>query len=263
MAEPATDAPDPRAGDVPPARLTAVVTGASSGIGAATARRLAAEGFDVVLAARREDRLRDLAAELGDRARIQRLDVTDAASVAALAEAVPACAVLVGSAGGARGLEPVADFDEAAWRRMWEANVLGLARTVRALLPALEASGDGRVVAVTSVAGHETYPGGAGYTGAKHAAAAVIDTLRVELLGRPVRVIEVAPGLVRTEFSRVRFDGDEARADAVYDGVQPHTAEDVADAIAFAVTRPPNVTIARMDLLPRAQAGARDVQRSG
>ena len=262
MAEPAADAPDTRAGDDPTARLTAVVTGASSGIGAATARRLAADGFEVVLAARREDRLRDLAGELGDRARVQPLDVTDPASVAALAEAVPSCGVLVANAGGARGLEPVAGFDEEAWRWMWEANVLGLARTVRALLPALEASGDGRVVAVTSVAAHQTYPGGAGYTGAKHAAGAVVDTLRVELLGRPVRVIEVAPGLVRTEFSTVRFGGDEARADAVYDGVQPLTADDVADAIAYAVTRPPNVTIARMDLLPRAQAGARDVHRS-
>ena len=158
MAEPAADAPDTRAGDDPAARLTAVVTGASSGIGAATARRLAAEGFEVVLAARREDRLRDLAAELGDRARVQPLDVTDPASVAALAEAVPSCGVLVANAGGARGLEPVAGFDEEAWRWMWEANVLGLARTVRALLPALEASGDGRVVAVTSVAGPPDLP---------------------------------------------------------------------------------------------------------
>jgi NADP-dependent 3-hydroxy acid dehydrogenase YdfG len=259
MAEPA----DARGRDDAAGRLTAVVTGASSGIGAATARRLAAEGFDVVLAARRKDRLRALADELGDRARVQPLDVTDAASVDALADAVPACAVLVANAGGARGLEPVAGLREDHWRWMWEANVLGLARTVRALLPALEASGDGRVVAVTSIAGHETYPGGAGYTGAKHAAAAVVDTLRVELLGRPLRVIEVSPGLVRTEFSQVRFDGDEARAEAVYDGVEPLTADDVADAIAYAVTRPANVTIARMDLLPRAQAGARDVHRSG
>src|SRR3954451_13370042 len=261
MADHAADAPDPRGRDVAPARLTAVVTGASSGIGAATARRLAAEGFDVVLAARREDRLRDLAAELGDGARVQPLDVTDPASVAALAEAVPACAVLVGNAGGARGLEPVAEFDEEAWRWMWEANVLGLGRTVKALLPQLVASGDGRVVAVTSVAGHETYPGGAGYTGAKHAAAAMVQTLRVELLGRPVRVIEVAPGLVETEFSTVRFGGDEARAATVYEGIRPLTGEDVADAIAYAVTRPSYMVVARMDLMPLGQASARDVHR--
>lgn len=216
-----------------------------------------------MLAARREDRLRALADELGARARVQPVDVTDPGSVAALADTVPACAVLVANAGGARGLAPVAELREADWRWMWEANVLGMARTVHALLPALEASGDGRVVAVTSIAGRETYPGGAGYTGAKHAARAVVDTLRVELLGRPVRVIEIAPGLVRTEFSQWRFGGDEARAEAVYDGVEPLTAEDVADAIAYAVTRPANVTIARMDLLPRAQAGARDVHRAG
>src|SRR3954452_8816630 len=157
MADHAADAPDPRGRDVAPARLTAVVTGASSGIGAATARRLAAEGYDVVLAARREDRLRELATEIRDRARVQVNDVTDPAPVAALAAAVPECAVLVASAGGALGLEPVADFDEDEWRWMWEANVLGLARTVRALVPQLIASGDGRNAAVTSIAGHQTY----------------------------------------------------------------------------------------------------------
>ena len=216
-----------------------------------------------MLAARREDRLRDLAAQLGDRASVQPLDVTDPASVAALADAVPACGVLVANAGGARGLEPVAGFDEEAWRWMWEANVLGLARTVRALLPALEASGDGRVVAVTSVAGHETYPGGAGYTGAKHAAAAVVDTLRVELLGRPVRVIEVAPGLVRTEFSRCASAGTRR-------GPTPSTTGCGRSPPTTSPTRSPTPspgrrtsTIARMDLLPRAQAGARDVHRWG
>jgi NADP-dependent 3-hydroxy acid dehydrogenase YdfG len=240
---------------------TAVVTGASSGIGAATARRLAAEGFDVVLAARREDRLRALAEEIGERARVQVTDVTDAASVQALAAAVPECAVVVANAGGALGLEPVAEFDEEQWRWMWEANVLGMARTIRALLPQLIASGDGRVVAVTSIAGHQTYPGGAGYTAAKHAAAAIVDTLRVELLGQPVRVTEIAPGLVDTEFSAVRFGGDAARAAGVYEGLRPLTGEDVADAVAYAVTRPWYFTVARMDLMPRAQGGARDTFR--
>jgi NADP-dependent 3-hydroxy acid dehydrogenase YdfG len=240
---------------------TAVVTGASSGIGAATARRLAAEGFDVVLAARREDRLRALAGEIGERARVHLTDVTDPASVQALADAVDECSVLVANAGGALGLEPVAEFDEDEWRWMYEANVLGMARTVRAFLPKLVASGDGRIVVVTSVAGHETYPGGAGYTGAKHAAAAVVDTLRVELLGQPVRVIEIAPGLVETEFSTVRFGGDADRAAGVYEGLRPLTGDDVADAIAYAVTRPWYFTVARMDLLPRAQANARDNYR--
>lgn len=240
---------------------TAVVTGASSGIGAATARRLAAEGFEVVLAARRRDRLEAVAAEIGERARVQVADVTDPESVRELAAAVEACDVLVCNAGGALGLGPAADFDEDQWRWMWEANVLGVARTVRAFLPRLRASGDGRIVVVTSVAGHQVYPGGAGYTSAKHAAAALTDTLRLELLGEPIRVIEVAPGMVETEFSAVRFGGDEEKAAKVYEGVTPLTGDDVADAIAWAVTRPPHVVAARIDLFPRAQATARDVHR--
>jgi len=241
---------------------TAVVTGASSGIGAATARRLAAEGFEVVLAARREERLRALAEEIGERARVHVTDVTDADSVEALADAVDKCAVLVANAGGALGFEPVAEFDEGQWRWMWDANVLGMARTVRAFLPKLIASGDARIVVVTSIAGHQSYPNGAGYTSAKHAAAAVVDTLRVELLGQPVRVIEIAPGLVDTEFSTVRFEGDAERASEVYKGLRPLTGEDVADAIAYAVTRPWYFTVARMDLFPRAQANARDNYRA-
>jgi NADP-dependent 3-hydroxy acid dehydrogenase YdfG len=244
-------------------RGTAVVTGASSGIGAATARRLVAEGFSVVLGARREDRLAALAAELGDAARWHRLDVTDPASVAAFADAVPAAEVLVCNAGGARGLDPVAEFDEDHWRWMWEANVLGAARTVRAFADKLVASGDGRLVMVTSVAGHQVYPGGGGYTAVKHAAAAITDTLRLELLGRPVRIIEIAPGLVETEFATVRFDGDTDRAAGVYAGLTPLTADDVADAIGYAVTRPRHFTVARMDLLPRDQASARDTSRRG
>lgn len=244
-----------------PARGTAVVTGASSGIGAATARQLAAAGFGVVLGARRKDRLDEVAAGIGPAARAHPLDVTDPASLAAFAAAVPECAVLVCNAGGALGLTPVADADEQQWRWMWEANVLGAVRTVQAFLPKLVASGDGRLVVLTSIAGHEIYPGGGGYTSAKHAAAVVASTLRLELMDLPVRVIEVAPGMVDTEFSTVRFGGDADRAAQVYAGMTPLTADDVADAITWAVTRPAHVTVTRMDLMPRDQAGTRDVHR--
>lgn len=241
---------------------TAVVTGASSGIGAATAIHLAGEGFDVVLAARREDRLAEIATRIGQGARFAVTDVTDAASLDSLAATVERCDVLVCNAGGALGLGPVESFDEEQWRWMYDANVLGVARTVRAFLPALRRSGDGRIVVVTSVAGHQTYVGGAGYTAAKHAACAVVDTLRVELLGEPLRVIEIAPGMVETEFSLVRFEGDRQRAGRVYDGVTPLSADDVASAIVWAVTRPAHVTVARLDLFPTAQASARDVHRT-
>ena len=240
---------------------TAVVTGASSGIGAATARALDAAGFAVVVTARRADRLEALAAELGPDTRAIACDVTDPASVAALAEAVPACAVLVANAGGALGLDPVLELDEDGWRTMWETNVLGLVRTVRAFFGHLEASGNGRIAAVTSIAGHETYPGGGGYTSAKHAAAAAVDTLRVETLGTGVRVIEIAPGAVETEFSVVRFGGDEQRAEQVYAGIEPLVADDVAEAIVWAVTRPPHVTISRMDILAGRQGSTRDFAR--
>jgi NADP-dependent 3-hydroxy acid dehydrogenase YdfG len=246
---------------IAPARPVAVVTGASSGIGAATGRRLAAEGFDVIATARRLDRLDALAADVGPAVRPHRLDVTDPDALDGLAANVDRCAVLVCNAGGALGLDAVATLDEGDWRGMWESNVLGVALTVRAFLPALLASGDGRVVVVTSVAGHQTYPGGGGYTSAKHAAAAVVDTLRLELLGKPIRVTEVAPGMVETEFSAVRFRGDPDRAAAVYAAMTPLSAEDVADAITWAVTRPPHMAVARIDLYPRDQASARDVHR--
>jgi len=187
----------------------AVVTGASSGIGAATARQLAVKGFSVVVCARRRDRLDRLAQEIGGRAIT--LDVTDADSAAALAAAVPECNVVVNNAGGALGMADVADADEQHWQRMYETNVLGTMRVTKAMLPALVASGRGHVVVVTSITAREVYKGGAGYSAAKHAQAAVVETLRLELLellGRPVQVSEIAPGMVRTEFSLVRFDGD-------------------------------------------------------
>jgi len=240
-------------------RRVALVTGASSGIGAATVRALAGAGFEVVAAARRVERCEEIAREVGGRA--LRLDVTDADSVAELAQALPDLSVLVNNAGGALGLEPVAEADEESWRRMYEANVMGVMMVTKALLPALERSGNGFVVVVGSVAGVEVYPGGGGYTAAKHAANAVTKTLRLELLGKPVRVSEVAPGMVETEFSLVRFDGDEEKARRVYEGTNPLSAKDVAEAIAFVVTRPPHVDVDYLSIKPTDQATARDVHR--
>jgi NADP-dependent 3-hydroxy acid dehydrogenase YdfG len=233
-------------------RPTAVVTGASSGIGAATARALAKSGFHVVLGARRVDRCAEIAAEIDGTA--VRLDVTDIESVAAFAAAVPEAKLLVNNAGGAKGLEPVAEADEDAWRWMYETNVIGTLRVTKALLPALLASGDGHIITVTSIAALEFYDNGAGYTGAKHAQAMLHRTLRGELLGQPIRLTEVAPGLVETEFSLVRFDGDADRADNVYKGLTPLTAGDVADVIAFAATRPSHVNLDQIVMKPRAQA---------
>jgi NADP-dependent 3-hydroxy acid dehydrogenase YdfG len=233
---------------------TVVITGASSGIGAATAKTLSGEGYRTVLAARRRDRLEALAEEIGGEA--VELDVTDPDSVAALAERVQACDVLVNNAGGALGLGPVAEADESQWLQMYESNVLGTMRTTRALLPKLVASGDGHVVAVTSIAAFETYRGGAGYNAAKHAQRATLRVLRQELLGQPVRVTEVAPGMVETEFSLVRFGGDPERAAAVYRGLQPLRGEDVAEVISFVVTRPPHVDIDYVAIKPTAQATA-------
>jgi NADP-dependent 3-hydroxy acid dehydrogenase YdfG len=237
----------------------ALVTGASSGIGAATVRSLAASGFEVVAAARRLERCEELADEVGGRA--MRLDVTDPASVAELAEALPELSVLINNAGGALGFEPVAEADEEKWREMYETNVMGVVRVTKAFLPALERSGNGHIVVIGSVAGLEVYPGGGGYTAAKHAANAVTRTLRLELLGKPIRVSEVAPGMVRTEFALVRFAGDEKKADAVYEGTTPLTGEDVADAIAYVVTRPPHVDVDYVSIKPTDQATARDVHR--
>jgi NADP-dependent 3-hydroxy acid dehydrogenase YdfG len=239
----------------------AVVTGASSGIGAATVRRLASDGFEVVAAARRKDRLDELAAETGCTA--VTLDVTDQASVDALRDSLSVCRVLVNNAGGAFGLAAVAEAVDEDWQRMYDVNVLGTMRMTRALLPLLVDSGDGVIVTVTSTAGHGVYEGGAGYTAAKHAERALSETLRLELCGQPVRVIEVAPGMVRTEeFSLVRFGGDRARADAVYAGVPGVlVADDVADCIAWAVTRPAHVNIDVLVVRPRAQAAQHKVHR--
>ncbi len=247
------------------ARGIAVVTGASSGIGAATARRLAAAGYTVVAAARREERLAALAAETG--ALPVRCDITSDEDVAALrahVERLPGdLTLLVNNAGGAFGADPVEAADLDRWRAMYEINVIGTVRVTRSLLPLLEASGAGTIVTMGSTAGLITYEGGGGYTAAKHAEKAVADTLRLELCGRPIRVIDLSPGMVKTdEFAKIRFGGDEAKAAAVYEGVaEPLTAEDIADVLVFAATRPHHVNIDRLVIRPLAQAAQHKVHR--
>lgn len=250
-------------------RPTAVVTGASSGIGAATARQLAAAGLHVVVTARRKDRIEALAAEInaaGHSATAYVLDVTDRAAVDAFATelgALPSVDVLVANAGGALGADPVASGDPDDWRQMFETNVIGTLHTTQALLPALTASGNGTVVILTSTAGFATYEGGGGYVAAKHGEHVLAETLRLEIVGTPVRVIEVAPGMVKTEeFASTRFRGDTARAEKVYEGVaEPLSADDVADTITWAVTRPHHVNIDLLVVRPRAQASNTKVHR--
>ena len=244
-----------------PGPKTAVISGASAGIGAAAARALAGAGFRLILGARRLDRLREVAEPIG--ATALPLDVSDATSVAAFAARLPAeIHLLVNNAGAAFGLDRIEDARDEDWQRMWEINVLGVLRLTRALLPALRASGDGHLINLGSVAGFETYAGGGGYTGTKHAVRAFTRTLRLELLGKPVRVTEIDPGLVETEFSLVRFAGDAERARSVYRGFTPLTAEDIADCIVWAATRPSHVNIDEIVVRPRDQATATLVNRT-
>ncbi len=241
----------------------AVVTGASSGIGAATARALSKAGFHLCLGARRVDRLESLAREVGGSA--FPLDVCDTESVRTFASRLPSrIHLLVNNAGGALGLDPVIEMDEAKWLTMFQSNVLGLVRMTRELFPRLDQEGEGsHVVNIGSVAALETYPGGAGYTACKHAVRAITETMRIEWLGLPIRVTEIDPGLVETEFSLVRFAGDSERARKVYEGMTPLVAEDVADAVVWAATRPPHVNIDQILLKPRDQARADKVHRKG
>lgn len=238
----------------------AIVTGASSGIGAALVPALHDAGFSVVGGARRIDRLRAVCEPVG--ATALPLDVTDTASVQEFCDQVQRCDLLVNNAGGALGLAPIAHADEELWRLMYETNVAGVMRMTRALLPKLVASGGGHVITIGSIAGHEPYPGGAGYNAAKFGARAVMVVLRQELLGQPVRVTEIDPGMTETEFSLVRFDGDAERAARVYEGVAPLSALDVAECVVFAATRPAHVNIDSLIVKPRAQADARTVFRT-
>lgn len=240
----------------------AVITGASSGIGAATAIALGRHGYRIVVGARRAERLRRVAGEDG---MALRLDVTDEASVDEFVTEVKRrfgrIDVLVNNAGGALGLNPIEKAVDDEWITMWKTNVLGLMFVTRACLPLLRKARHGHIVNIGSIAGFETYRGGAGYTAAKHAVRAITRTLRLELNGEPIRVTEIAPGLVETEFSLVRFHGDRKAAKAVYQGLKPLTAEDIADCVVYAVTRPPHVNIDEIVVRPLAQATASVVAR--
>jgi NADP-dependent 3-hydroxy acid dehydrogenase YdfG len=235
-------------------RRTAVVTGASSGIGAATAVALSNAGFDVVLGARRTEQLASVAEPIGARTHV--LDVTDPASVTAFCDTIESCSVLVNNAGGAMGHAPIRSTDEADWAWMYETNVLGTLRMTQALLPKLEASGDGLIINIGSVAGFEVYPGGGGYHAAKFGVRAMTRTLRLELNGLPIRVTEIDPGMVKTPFSEVRFRGDVERAASVYAGVEALCADDIAECVRWVATLPHHVNIDEMTVRPRDQSAA-------
>jgi len=240
----------------------AVITGASSGIGAATAIALGRHGYKVVVGARRIERLQRVAGEQGV---ALRLDVTDEDNVKEFVREVAKrfghIDVLVNNAGGALGLNPIAQAVDDEWVEMWKTNVLGLMWMTRACLPLLRKARHGHIVNIGSIAGFETYKGGAGYTAVKHAVRAITKTLRLELNGEPIRITEIAPGLVETEFSVIRFHGDRKAAKAVYEGIKPLTAEDIADCVVFAVTRPPHVDIDEIVVRPVAQANVTTVAR--
>ncbi|WP_076346227.1 SDR family NAD(P)-dependent oxidoreductase [Alicyclobacillus vulcanalis] len=249
----------------------AVVTGASSGIGRQTAIALARAGFDVAVGARRKERLAELtdeiARETGRKAHAWALDVTSAESIDAFVQGVVGhfgrVHVLVNNAGKALGRDPVETGDEADWQEMLDTNVMGLMRMTKRLIPHLVASGDGHIVNLGSIAGHESYAGGSVYCATKFAVRAITEALRHELLGKPVRVTSIDPGMVETEFSLVRFHGDSSQASKVYQGVRPLTADDIADCIVFAVTRPAHVNIDQMIVTSIDQAGARVFHRQG
>jgi NADP-dependent 3-hydroxy acid dehydrogenase YdfG len=250
------------------AKRRVVVTGASSGIGAATARLFSEHGWAVVAVARREDRLRALAAETGVDFLVA--DLTKQADVDALRDHVASGGPLhglVNNAGGAFGLSTVEESDPDDWQRMFDINVLGTKRVITALLPLLRAGaadgGSVDILTVTSIAGHVAYEGGSGYNAAKFAEHALVAVLRLELNGEPIRVLEVAPGMVRTdEFSLTRFGGDQARADAVYDNVpEPLSAEDIADTIVHTMELPGHINLDLITVKPVAQAAPHKLTR--
>ena len=246
-----------------------LITGASAGIGEACARRFAAEGADLVLWARRIDRLDALADELGAahgrRARVTAVDVRirdavlDAVDELAAADAVPD--VLINNAGLASGLAKIQDGDFADWDRMLDTNVKGLLTVTRAVLPHMIRLQRGHVVNLGSAAGHMVYPKGNVYNATKFAVRALTEAMNLDVVGTPIRVSSVDPGLVETEFSRVRFHGDEERARKVYQGIQPLTAADIADAVHYVITAPPHVNVLNMQVMPTAQRNVYVVER--
>lgn len=244
--------------------LRAVVTGASSGIGAATVRQLREQGWDVVAVARREEKLKALAEETG--ASYVVADLTDDAAVDTLAAQVLADGPvhsLIANAGAAFGTDTIAEASVEGWREMFDINVLGVLRVVKAFLPALIESGRGDIVIMSSTAGHQAYEGGGGYVATKHGSHSIAATLRLELAGEPVRIIEIAPGMVATdEFTLKRVSGNQEQADKVYEGVEnPLTADDVADAVVYSLTRPHHFNVDLMVIRPIAQAAQHKVAR--
>lgn len=244
------------------------ITGASAGIGEATARRFAAEGARLILAARRADRLQKLSKSLGVECLTLEMDVRDHAAVektvAGLPESWKAIEILVNNAGLSRGLWKLHQGEIDGWNDMIDTNVKGLLHVSRAVIPGMVARGRGHVVNIGSIAGRELYPGGNVYCATKFAVRALTKGMLIDLVDTPVRVTSIDPGLVETEFSEVRFYGDRERARTVYQGYKPLSGDDIADAIIWAVSRPEHVNIAEMTVLPKAQAGALIVnKRSG
>ncbi len=239
------------------------MTGASSGIGAATVGRLVKDGWDVLAVARRRDRLEALADEYGVHVHWLVADLTEPADVANLIERVDECDLLVNVAGGAFDADPVATGDPASWAWTFEVNVLATLRVIRGLLPTLRRARSASIITVTSTAGLVSYEGGGSYSAAKHAEHALVQTLRLELAGEPIRVMEIAPGMVQTdEFALNRFAGDDERARAVYADVDsPLGADDVAECIAWAAGLPPHLNIDQMVVRPLAQAAQHKVHR--
>ena len=243
----------------------AVVTGASSGIGAATVKALAGDGFTVIATARRKDRLEALAAQLPG-VSIFTADLTNASDVTALAQLCieKKVELLVNCAGGAFDAATVADGDPEIWRKSYEVNVIATLRITQALIPSMISAGKGQVVFVTSTAGHRAYENGGSYVAAKFAERSLAHTLRLELNGQPIRVTEIAPGMVKTdEFALNRFDGDSAKAAKVYEGVDaPLTADDVAESIRWSVSLPEHFNVDSMVIRPVAQAANHKVHRT-
>ncbi|WP_218082470.1 SDR family oxidoreductase [Anthocerotibacter panamensis] len=245
---------------------TILITGASAGIGAACARLLAQAGGRLILTARRTDRLEALAAELEQTpCHLLTLDVRDKAQVAEALGRLPApwqtVDILINNAGLSRGMNKLQEGEVTDWDEMIDTNIKGLLYVTRAIVPGMVTRGRGHVVNLGSLAGHQTYPGGNVYCASKAAVRAISEGLKQDLLGTPIRVTSVDPGLVETDFSRVRFKGDEARAAKVYQGLTPLTAEDIAEVILYCVTRPAHMNINEILLMPTAQSGSTLVHR--